>query len=154
MDKPQKQVKGRRNAAKHIPNLRYSSDTMSPVWCFNKLDLAGHFVFNLGRPDFNHREFLNKMISYSNMTWAEIKSKHHDDGKSKHHFLDYDGISDIAKERIKAKNVETDSDQIFSFAFQNRLRIIGIRDDERFYVMWYDPNHEFYPSMRNRKKKH
>lgn len=37
------------------------------------------------------------------------------------------------------------SDSIFSFALQNKLRIIGLRINEIFHILWYDPNHEVYP---------
>ena len=41
-----------------------------------------------------------------------------------------------------------DTDRIFSFAFTNSLRIIGLREAEKFYVIWYDAYHEFYPSKQ------
>lgn len=40
------------------------------------------------------------------------------------------------------------TDSIFSFALMNKLRIIGIRQGDYFYVLWYDPKHEVYPVKR------
>ena len=64
--------------------------------------------------------------------------------------MDYDSLSKEARDRITALVLEEDTDRIFSFAFQNRLRIIGLRENEKFHVKWYDPGHRFCIS----KKKH
>ena len=133
---------------KYVAGVKYSSDSKQVCWRFDKLDMDGKFAFDLSRTDFNHREILDKIIAYSNMTWDEVKKQTHDrKNKSKHHFLDMDALSADAIARIRAKHFEDRyQDSIFSFAFKNRLRIIGIRDGEEFHVVWFDPNHEFCPS--------
>ena len=119
------------------------------IWCFDRIDRNGPFAFDVNRQDFLPREILDKMISYSSMTWREITRHTHDDGKSKHHFLnDADKFSDAARARISAMKLGEDTDHIFSFALQNKLRVIGLRDREFFHVLWYDSRHEFYPSQR------
>lgn len=143
-----KKVVGGKSAQKHIPGQKISTDNQNPIWMFDDLDRSGPFAFDLTREGFDHQDFLSKMISYSNMTWAEIKTQTHDNGKSKHHFLDANGFSKAAQERIAAKKKEQETDVIFSFAFNNTLRIIGTRADEKFHVIWYDINHEFYPSHK------
>ena len=120
------------------------------IWLFDWLDNDGTFAFNLNRRDFDSRDFLEKMIAYSNMTWSDISRQTHDDGKSKHHYLPYNGLSKDAKDRIKAKHLSEHTDAIFSFALQNLIRIIGIRDGAFFHVVWYDPRHEFYPTKRQK----
>ena len=116
---------------------------------FDMLDRDGAFAFDLLRPDFDHKEVLDKLIAYSNMTWTEIMRQVHDRaGKSKHHFLSGGRLSREAIERIRVKGLEEYSDSIFSFALQNRLRIIGIRTGVEFHVVWYDPEHQFCPSRR------
>ena len=57
------------------------------IWVFDLLDVDEKFAFNLDRKDFDHREFLEKMIAYSNMTWSDISRQTHDCRKSKHHYL-------------------------------------------------------------------
>ena len=133
-----------------VQDRPFTSDTKVPVWCFDMLDKAGSFAFDTSRSDFDHREFLDKMIAYSNMTWTEIKQQTHDKGRSKHHMLDESGFSPAAWERIKAKHLEEYTDAIFSFAFQNLLRVIGVRRNEEFHVVWYDANHQFYPSKKRK----
>lgn len=124
----------------------YSSDGEKIIWRFDRIDRAGKFAFDLDRKDFLHYEVMEKIINYSSMTWAEVKRQTHDGGKSKHHMLSVDSLSDDAIERLEAKHLCEYSDSIFSLALRNRLRIVGIRDKEFFYVLWYDPNHEICPS--------
>lgn len=137
------------NGNRVVSELPQSTISHTPIWRFDKLDRDGKFRFDLYRPDFDSQEVLLKMIDYGNMKWSEICSQTHDKhNKSKHHYLSEQELSEDAKERIKAKHLEEDTDVIFSFSFRNTLRIIGIRNDAEFHIVWYDPNHEFCPSTR------
>ena len=137
------------NINKKIIDTRHSTDNEHVVWRFDWIDKSGEFAFDINRDDFKHKEILEKIINYNSMTWNEIKMQTHDRrGKSKNHYLDYDGISDIGKKRIQAKHFESYTDSIFSFSLINVLRIIGIRIDNYFYAVWYDPKHKFYPSSK------
>jgi len=127
-----------------------SSEGKCPIWVFTNIDNDGAFAFNPSREDFDSQAVLTKIIEYSNMTWSAIRAQRHDDNKSKHHEISYDKLSPEALKRFKKKMLDSDSDSLFSFAFTNRLRIIGIRDREYFKVLWYDPKHDVCPS----KKKH
>ena len=123
-----------------------SSDSRCPIWLFDRIDKKGAFAFDINAPYFDHKDFLSKMIEYSSMTWAEIKKQTHDMDKSKHHYLVYSALSKDARDRIDDLNMFDLTDAIFSFAFNNTLRIIGFRDNEYFHVVWYDRNHQFCPS--------
>lgn len=126
----------------------YSKDGEYPLWTFREIDREGLFKFDPNRKDFDAQDFMIKMISYSNMTWAEIRKQTHDKGKSKNHFLSTNSLSKNALKRIKAKELEESTDYIFSFALNNLARVIGIRnpDSSEFKVIWYDARHEFAPS--------
>ncbi len=124
-----------------------SSDGEKVIWIFDGVDKNGKFAFSLDNieKDSNLKEIFDKLLGYSSMTWAEVKSQTHDKGKSKHHNLNRQKLSKDAMNRVQAICDEDDYDSIFSFALQNKLRIIGVRKRNFFYVKWYDPNHEFYP---------
>ena len=124
----------------------FSTENKLCFWTFRNIDRVGKFAFNPNRQDFNAKEFLIKLLDYSSMTWYEIKRQTHDDGKSKNHELNSDVLSKYAAERIRAKRLEDDIDAIFSFALNNKVRVIGIRNGAEFQVCWYDPKHEFAPS--------
>jgi len=146
-----KKIPGKKGAkGKSVPDSpKFSTADKTPIWRFDKLDTDGKFAFDLSRKDFKHREVLQKMMDYGRIKWQDIMAQTHDRGKSKHHFLkDPDSFSPEARARIRAKHLEEYTDAIFSFALENMLRAIGIREGEEFHIVWYDPNHEFYPSRR------
>ena len=149
MSKKEKKTKiSLANTKKGTVKLSYTSNKEKSLWMFDEIDRDGVFRFDINREEFKHKEFMDKMISYSNMTWDEIISQTHDDNKSKNHTLDYDSLSKEAKERILTLKLEQDTDRIFSFALGNKLRVIGLRENEKFHVKWYDPEHKFCPSNK------
>ena len=119
-----------------------SFDDCKIVWCFDSIDRNGKFAFDLERDDFKHKEFIEKVISYSTMTWDEIKKQTHDKAKSKNHNILIEDLSPDAIDRIRKLRLDEQIDSLFSIAFNNTLRIIGIRENEKFKVLWYDSNHE------------
>ena len=142
---------GKKSPKKQKPLGKKSADPsagLCPVWIFTNIDNDGRFAFNPQRDDFDTSDFVTKLIHYSNMSWSEIEKQTHDNGKSKHHFLNEGAFSDDAEKRIRKKNLEDKTDSIFSFAFNNKTRIIGIRDGANFQVIWYDANHEFATSTK------
>lgn len=83
------------------------------------------------------------------MTWADVKKQTHDKGKSKHHYLSPEKMSKDAQIRFwKLPCFIECEDSVFSFAFDNLLRVIGIRDKQFFHVVWYDAYHEVCPSNK------
>lgn len=149
MNKGNKNIPQKTAHQKNVSSGKHSTDSERVQWRFDKLEKAGKFAFDLARVDFDHREVLEKIIAYSNMTWSEVKAQTHDKNKSKHHFLDLSKLSAEGRSGFYSKGFEGKyEDSVFSFAFQNKLRIIGIRENERFYAVWFDPMHEFCPSQR------
>lgn len=144
--------KHKQEYSKHTNRERSeSTDNKKVIWVFDRCDKNGQFAFDINKieADGHLREIFTKMIDYEQFTWAEIKQQTHDrSNRSKHHMLDIDGMADQAVVRIKAMQLDEYTDSIFSFALQNKLRIIGIREGERFHVVWYDPEHKFYPSQK------
>ena len=108
-----------------IPHFIKTSEGL-PVFHFNKIDRDGPFAFSPCRSCFDT-----------------------DAGKSKHHFLsNLEGLSKEAKKRLSKLGLEEETDCLYSFAFDNTLRIIGLRCNDDFYILWYDQNHEVCPSHK------
>lgn len=146
-----KTTKVKHDDLKSTVRQSHNSDVSKAIWVFDMLDNSEEFAFNVQRISENgHLELVfSKMIEYTNLTWAEIKKQTHDrSNKSKHHLLDYAGLSKEAAARINKLELEEYTDSIFSFALQNKVRIIGVRINEVFHVIWYDPDHRFYPSKK------
>jgi len=143
-----KKVKGiNKKQGKTVVQQELNHDKETPVWCFDNIDNNGMFCFNHAIIDCKF--LIEKFIALNGMTWAKIKQATHDDGKSKHHSLDYEGISAEGKARIKVKGIdEEDYDAIYSIALTNLHRLIGIKRDRVFHVIWNDENHKFYPSKK------
>ena len=136
--------------AKQIVSLKPdSNNNLFPIWRFDMIDRDGPFAFQYQSESFNHVEVLTKLIEYGNMTWGQIKKQTHDSsGKSKHHNLDVTKLKGDALKRLKVKVEEEDYDSLFSFALQNKLRIIGIVKKDEFHIIWYDPEHKFFPPKK------
>ncbi len=119
------------------------------IWTFRNVDREGKFAFNPLSKDFAAADFVDKMLAYSNMTRHEINNQTHDTNKSKHHYLkELDNLSKDAVKSIKVKHLEDKVDKLFSFALNNKTRLIGLLDGAEFQVIWYDANHEFCPSSK------
>jgi len=140
-----KAIKGiDKNRNKQVIQPIINTDKEKPIWSFDNVDNDGVFRFSIDKIDSNL--IIDKILSLSKMTWFDIKKATHDDGKSKNHELDYEGISSEGKNRIIAKKLtDEDREAIFSLAFTNKVRVIGLKKGKIFYVIWYDPKHDFYP---------
>lgn len=136
-------------AGKKTVRVSESSECEKVLWVFDMVDNKGQFAFDVNREDFEHRNFLEKLPAYSRMTWAEVRRQTHECGKSNHHYLtEVSRLSRAAQDRIKQLGLEGDTDRIYSFSLDNMLRIIGLRDREKFHALWYDARHEVYPVSR------
>lgn len=113
------------------------------IFSFRNIDRNGQFAFDLNVIDCQN--FVDKLINFSSMKWSDLVPP---DGKSHHHILSPSSFSDEAKERIRTKGFDKDSDNIFSFRLGNKARLLGIKYVTIFYVVWYDPEHKFAPSKR------
>lgn len=123
----------------------------NPVFLFNRVDRDGDYAFKTDRTDgedLDTKRIIDFLIHYSKRTWADIERDTHDDGRSKHHFQkDKTKFSKEANERIKKMQIddEVNSGALYSFSLTNKMRVWGLRYENRFYILWYDPKHEVYP---------
>lgn len=138
-------TKANQTLSRQTSRNSYSKDSEYPIWTFRNIDKDGIFRFDPTREDFDTQNFLLKLLSFSNMTWGEISKYTHDKGKSRSHFLSMNSLSKDAEKRIAIKGFEERTDYIFSFALNNLVRVIGIRnpDSPEFEVIWYDAKHQF-----------
>lgn len=77
------------------------------------------------------------------MTWAQIEQN-----KKNNHSVSVEDFVSAAQARIE--ELQLDVDELFRFRFTGTQRLWGIRDRERFKILWWDPDHKVCPS----KKKH
>ena len=87
-----------------------------------------------------------KLSEWEKLTWSEIdnfttggKERH-----KMHHNMDVSVLADEAKYRLI--EIEKFSDIMFRFRLGAKRRLWGFRTVNKFEVIWYDPNHEVYPT--------
>ncbi|MCP3798480.1 hypothetical protein NLX83_04325 [Allokutzneria sp. A3M-2-11 16] len=159
--------KGKRPTAKSVPQGARSArtreaagipDRLTPrreftpsepqnkvVVLFSRIDLDGPWCLtkiNQGA----HRALLKRVKGFESMTVQEIFAR--GDGTGKDYALP-DLPSKAALERLRELEYD-DRDQISRLRIDGPGRLYGFRERERFYVLWWDPEHEIWPS----KKKH
>ena len=134
---------------KTIESLPVIGSQGVPVFHFDYVDKDGTFAFNPGRSDFKHKEVLQKIIDFSKLTWNEVLSHSTSSRRnSKHHNLSADKLCKDARERLAKISLDDFIDDLFSFALEGELRIIGLKQGNDFYILWYDAHHEVCPSHK------
>lgn len=86
--------------------------------------------------------FLKKIIqslqSYEGLMWREVKAKKHC------HPWDLDKIPNECYRRLEERQI--DITELYQVPLGNKPRIIGYKLGKTFYLMWWDPKHEFCPT--------
>ena len=85
-----------------------------------------------------------KLRAWSGLKWGEIDTHSSDSGHKMHHNMDTSIISEEAQLRLM--DLERDRSVIFRFRLANKRRLWGFRTVARFDILWFDPNHEIYPT--------
>lgn len=89
-------------------------------------------------------QLLRKMDDWASMRWGEI-----DNNKKHYHMTGLDGLCSEAVDRLRYLEF-ADGDRLACLRFSSTQRLWGVRDADRFRILWWDPEHRVYPS----RKKH
>lgn len=108
-------------------------------WKFYQADYEGPWCPKKATPE-EARLIVIKLAEFDSRTWKEIEGK-------QSHEIDVAQLGDDAQERLrkvghlKARAIET----VYSFRLGGAERLWGVRDDDTFCVLWWDPQHLVYP---------
>lgn len=96
---------------------------------------------------FNDIDIIEKIIrtlgNYESMKWSDIEQKSHCGS------IDMTKLSNKAQNRLNKLELD-DNEKLFKLVINGKKRLWGIRDGNKFNVLWYDPNHKVYPvELRN-----
>ena len=117
-----------------------------PIWRFGQCDLTNE-KWTIRNCQSLYDDIMAKIISYVGMTWAEIQAA--SGGKKKGTNSHFEYISEMTKEAQKrAAELHLDVDQLFSLRLTGKERLYGVLDEGIFSVIWYDSEHEIYPSSK------
>lgn len=110
----------------------------TPSWRFSTVDKGGPFPWPVGTEV--ELDILQKLRQFDTMRWKEIEGPDH-------HAIERHKLSKDAKDRL-TQIKQDDVDEIFSFHFSGKPRIIGIRDRNVVRLLWWDPEHGVCPSVK------
>ena len=112
--------------------------SVAPVWQMGVIDLDGPW----GWRDINHSEFfstiLPKIQNFESMSWYEILGRNN-------HEVKVEQISKNAQKRLTDLKLD-DFETLVSLRLAGPQRVWGIKIQNVFKILWWDPNHEVYPS--------
>lgn len=115
-----------------------STQTKKLVWKVARIDDNSPWGWNqITCPDFL-RNIWDKMRNFETMTWSEILGRNH-------HAIAVNDIIQPAQNRLEQLGYD-DQAELVSFRLSNTERIWAIRSGEEAFLLWWDPNHEIYPS--------
>ena len=86
-------------------------------------------------------EIVDKLKNFESMTWSEIESN------KKSHLISLDKIAKKAQERLRERELD-DLEELYSLRLSGKERIWGKRENEAFYIIWWDPDHTVYPVQK------
>ena len=133
----------------HSPSVTKQASNMAdphaykdqfPAWRFRFMDDGGDWPIT--------EELLPAIIrkrlkGFETTKWSEIEAQL-SGGHKKHHSHEIVSLSKPARERWEYLNLNFDT--VFRFRFGSRLRLWGIRQNNVFKPVWWDTEHQVYPT--------
>lgn len=110
-----------------------------PSWRFSRVDKSGPFAWPIDDLAIEGR-IIQKLRAFDSMQWQKMEG-------SDHHAIAVHRLSKAAQKRL-AEIGQDDIDEVFSFHFSGKPRIIGIRDMNVVNLLWWDPEHQVCPSAK------
>ncbi len=124
-----------------IENWPLSNDSGQVFWSFSLIDCDGRWGFNsICKNEFHHL-ITSEFKSKEGISWSALKSN----GGS--HSVEKSKLIKAAQDRLADIHLD-DIDELFSMRFTNKKRMWGIREGNVFKLLWWDPEHEIYPSLK------
>jgi hypothetical protein len=120
---------------------KHGSDGLKIRWSFSIIDKDGPWGFEKISADEFWNKLLPKLRHYGNMTWADLFNHRHN------HSVDKKGIIKGAEKRLKEID-QDDIDQLVSIAINGKPRLWGIRQNDEFRFLWWDPHHKIWPTTK------
>lgn len=111
----------------------------TPLWAFRIVDVGGPWCWSaLGGSEL--AQVLQRLKQLESMSWAEIEGP-------EHHFVDVPGCCKQARDRLRELRHD-DVPALFSIRVTGRRRIYGVRNEHVLSLLWWDPEHQVYPSPK------
>jgi hypothetical protein len=112
-----------------------------PVWRLSHLDWDGPWCPSKCN-DSGVREIMSRLAHFESMTWTQILPG------TKSHVVGIQGIIKEARDRIIHLKKEEWADNLCSLRMSGKERLWGFLRSGIFHVLWWDPDHQVYPSQK------
>jgi len=111
-----------------------------PAWHLDLIDLEGPWGWQNVTREVLFSEILPKIKNFERRFWTEILNK-------QNHEVPVTEICKEAQKRLKHINCD-DIEKLVSLRLTGTQRIWGLRYNNVFKILWWDPEHKVYPSPK------
>lgn len=128
-----------------VPRTAVSIDSyhhLRPSWRVSNIELAEPY----GWTTVSATTLLfirEKLANFETMTWSEILVK----AKKQNHSIRVSDISAEAQLRLEEKGLALD--EVVSLRLTGKERVFGYLESGVLVLLWWDPNHEVCPSLKD-----
>ena len=138
---PKKAITGIGNSKSPRISKNNYNDGNAPEFRAGKMDVEGRWGWNnSNNSKFDMKLFLEKVFENQKLSWQELKN-------NGSHDVDLDKIITEARKRLE--EIEQDEiAQLYSLRLSGKMRMWGIKDNNIFWILWWDPHHEICPSVK------
>jgi len=124
------------------PKISVSLDGPThPVWRLTHMDWDGPWCPSKSK-DSGVRQILERLASFESMSWVQIKSN------TGSHTVGATNITKEARTRLLDQKLDEWMDHLTSLRMSNKERLWGFLRSGIFHVLWWDPDHQVYPSQK------
>jgi hypothetical protein len=127
------------STAKHPRFEPTTGKTGRPVWKIGQADFGSPWCPSKMQKDIL-LEIIDKLKNFERTTWLEIE-------KGGSHFIPVNKIVGDAQRRLQHLRLDDTSD-LFSLRLSSLERLWGLRSNDVFSVLWWDPNHQVCPAPK------
>jgi hypothetical protein len=118
-------------------------------WTRERVDVVGNWTWGpRSCLDDDWTTLLEPFLrEYAKKTWNEIHAERTGGKQRRQKHVDYSKSSICSEAQERLVEIEMDDiDRIFRFRLSGRNRMYGIRYQQIFFVLWWDPEHNIFPT--------
>ncbi|MDX6649080.1 MAG: hypothetical protein QOJ97_1031 [Solirubrobacteraceae bacterium] len=126
-----------------------TSTRETPFFCFHHADRATKEAWAFKPGGGQASELLDFLCDMGRLKWNDIESQETGTRKRrrKHHSQSIGSLDTAAQADLRKRKLdETFGDEMFRFRLSGKSRLWGFRAKRVFHVIWWDPDHQVYPT--------